>query len=99
MDLARQHLDADIQRADRTRSMLEHLADAVRNGPDQQRGGETYQDEAIDALKHGAALARRERANLRHVAALYDEKVNAPLADPVVGSDAREVAEDACGEH
>lgn len=98
MDQARQHLNADIQRAERTRSMLKHLADAVLHGPDQQRGGETYQDDAIDALEHGALLAKRERENLEHVAVLYDAKVNTPVPDPIVEQDARAVAEDACGD-
>lgn len=97
MDPARTNLDADIARADRTASMLKHLADAVKHGPDQQRGGETYQDEAIDALLHGSTLARRERINLIHVAALYDAKVNEPVPEPAK-QDARAVAEDACGE-
>lgn len=101
MDLARQHLDSDIERAERTRTMLNHLADAVRHGPDQQRGGETYQGDAIDAMLHGAELARDRKANLEHCAVVYDAKVNTPV--PPVGAapelrDARAIAEDACGD-
>lgn len=90
MDVARQHLDADIERADNTAKMLAHLADAIEHGPDQQRAGESYQDEAIDALKHGATLARKERVNLIHVAMIYDEKVSRPV--PPVPDGGRSVA-------
>lgn len=91
MDVARQHLDADIERADRTAKMLAHLADAIEHGPDRQRGGETYQEEAIDALKHGSTLARKERCNLIHVALIYDEKVSTPVP-PVPDRNATEDA-------
>jgi len=59
--------------------MLKHLADAIKHGPTQQRGGETYQDEAIDALLHGSELARDRKANLEHCAVVYDAKVNTPV--------------------
>ena len=75
-DLAREHLDADIDRAQITHSMLKHLADAIEHGPS-QKGGETYQEDAIDALLHGAELARDRKINLLHVAQVYDAKVNA----------------------
>lgn len=61
--------------------MLQHLADVVENGP-RQSPGATYQEEAIDALMHGAELARDRRVNLMHVGHLYDEKVAAPVPDP-----------------
>jgi hypothetical protein len=82
MDAARQHLDADISRAERTASMLEHLADVVENGP-RQAPGATYKEEATDALLHGAELARESRVNLMHCAQIYDEKILRPL--PPVG--------------
>ena len=73
MDAARKHLDVEIKRAEGTRSMLEHLADVVDNGP-RMRPGETYQYDARDALLHGAELASKEKANLEHVAVIYDSK-------------------------
>lgn len=73
-DVAREHLDADIDRAESTRTMLLHMADAIENGR-QQRRGETYQDDAVEALRHGAELARDRKINLLHVAQVYDEKV------------------------
>jgi hypothetical protein len=95
MDAARQHLEADIARADTTAKMLDHLADVVHHGPSKSQGA-TYQEDAGDALMHGAELARESSVNLRHVARIYDELVARPVPDPRA-SDAREVAEDACG--
>ena len=74
-DNARDQLDEDIQRADNTRSMLLHMADAIEHGRPQKRG-ETYQTDAIDALTHGAELARDRKVNLMHVAHVYDARVN-----------------------
>ncbi len=74
-DNARQQLDHDIDRADSTRKMLDHLADAIASGPKQQRG-ETYQADAIEALRDGAAYARDRKINLLHVAHVYDGKVD-----------------------
>lgn len=73
-DVAREHLDADIERAEHTRTMLLHMADAILNGRPQRRG-ETYQDDAVDALRHGVELARDRKINLLHVAQVYDRKV------------------------
>lgn len=61
--------------------MLAHLADAIENGPKQTRG-ETYQTEAVDALEHGAELARQKVANLKHCAAIYDRLCSQPIEEP-----------------
>jgi hypothetical protein len=79
-DLAREQLDLDIERARTTGEMLKHLADAIEHGP-KQRGGESYQGDAIEALMHGAELARDRKINLLHVAHVYDAKVTASWSD------------------
>lgn len=81
MDVARQHLDVEIQRTEATRSMLKHLADAIEHGPSQTRG-ETYQSDAIEALTHGAELARDRVVNLKHCGRIYDAKVATPVTEP-----------------
>lgn len=80
MDVAREQLDVDIANAERYRSMLEHLADAIKHLPTGQRRGETYQAEAMEALRYGAALAEDRRKNLEHVRAIYDFKAIDPGA-------------------
>lgn len=81
MDVARQHLDVEIQRTESTRTMLKHLADAIEHGPSQSRG-ETYQADAIEALLHGSELARDRVQNLKHCGRIYDAKVEAPVEEP-----------------
>ena len=71
-DIAREHLDVEIERLERTRSMLRHLAGAIESGP-REKGGETYKRDAMDALLHGADLARDRKVNMLHVAHIYDE--------------------------
>lgn len=73
-DVARDDLDRQIFEADTAGKMLTHLADAIDAGP-AQRGGETYQRDAIQALEYGAQLARDRKVNLLHVAYIYDAKV------------------------
>lgn len=55
--------------------MLLHLADAIESGP-REKGGETYKRDAMEALMHGADLARDRKVNLLHVAHIYDEMKN-----------------------
>lgn len=58
--------------------MLNHLADTIEaEAP--QRGGETYRDEMVDALRHGAEIVRDRHVNLMHVAQIWDEKVAQPV--------------------
>ncbi len=75
VDVARTKLDEDIARVDETRSMLEHMADVIENEGPPQRGGETYKDDAVAALRHGAQIAAQSRKNLKAVAMIYDAKV------------------------
>lgn len=72
-DTAREHLTAEIDRADATCKMLRHLAKVVEDQP--QRSGETYRGDAMGALLHGAELAKESKRNLLHVAEVYDRKV------------------------
>lgn len=71
MDAARQQLDAEIQRTQTTAKLLTHLADAVEHGPRAGRS-ETYQEDAVDALVHGAEIVRDRYVNLLHVAHICD---------------------------
>lgn len=83
MDAARKQLDADIDRADRTNSMLAHLAAVVDHAPvNPQTGSAGYSADALDALLHGAELARDRKANLKHVARIYDAKVEEAVDAP-----------------
>lgn len=74
MEERRQQLDAEIQRTQTTAQLLTHLADAVEHGPRSGRS-ETYQEDAVDALLHGAEVVRDRYVNLLHVAHIYDTKV------------------------
>lgn len=73
MDAARQQLQADIERVERTRSMLVHLADVVDEAPQRSRGN--YAFEARDALLHASEIAADRKQNLKHVARIYDAKI------------------------
>ena len=83
MDVARTQRDKDIERAERTRSMLEHLAHVVEDAPVTPRPGQAaYSADALDALLHGAELASKEKRNLKHVGRLYDAKVEEAVDAP-----------------
>lgn len=81
MDPCRQQLDIEIDRVAATATMLDHLARVVEEGPGTNRRT-AYQSDAVEALLHGAEIARNYRESLRHCAEIYDDKIAAPLPDP-----------------
>lgn len=74
MHAARETLEDEIRRVEETRKMLLELAGTIELGPP-QRGGETWKDETLMALKHAASIVLRHRQNLEHCGEMWDAKV------------------------
>lgn len=80
-DAAREAEAQEILRAERTSSMLSHLAQAVEDGPGSKESV-TYPRDAIEALLHGSQLAAEAALNSRHCVAIYDRLKSQALAEP-----------------
>lgn len=81
-DIARDQIDYEIAHAMRVEQMLLHLATVVQEAPKRRLKGETYPNDAEEALRFGAYLAHRERENWEHVRAFCDASTQ---GDPTNG--------------